>query len=61
MAGSVLGLIGSSSIARTLASFLEQVEDPEAQQEAIKALQRIVDNPREDEQVRQMVERVISS
>lgn len=58
LAGSALGLIGGSSVVRTLAAFLEQVEAPEARKEAIKGLQRIIDNPREDEQVRKMASEV---
>jgi hypothetical protein len=61
LAGSALGLLGGSSVVRTLAAFLEQVEAPEARQEAIKALQRIVDNPREDKQVREMARREVST
>ena len=54
LAVSALGLLGGSSVVRTLAAFLEQVEAPEVRQEAIKALQRIMDNPREDAQVRKI-------
>lgn len=61
LTGSALGLLGGSSVVRTLAAFLEQTEATEARQEAIKALQRIADIPREDERVRKMAERAISS
>jgi hypothetical protein len=60
LAGSALGLLGGSTVVRTLAAFLEQTETPEARQEALRALQRIADNPREDEQVREIAERAIS-
>lgn len=56
LASSALGLLGGATVVHTLAAFLEQAETPEAREEAIKALQRIVDNPREDEEVRKMAE-----
>jgi len=61
LVGSTLGLLGGATVVHTLAAFLKQAETPEAQQEAIKALQRIVDNPREDKQVRQMAERLATA
>jgi hypothetical protein len=61
LAGSALGLLGGATVVHTLSAFLKQAETPKARQEAINTLKRIVDNPKEDEQVRQMAERTISS
>ena len=59
LAGSALGILGGSNVVRTLAAFLDQAESPEARQAAIKALQRIADNPQEDEAVRQMAQELV--
>lgn len=45
----------------TFAAFLEREEASETWQDAIKALQRIVDNPREDEAVWEMAASAASS
>ena len=57
LAGSALGLLGGTTVVRTLAAFLAQAPAPAARDEAVKALQRIVDNPREEEAVREMARR----
>jgi len=44
------------TVVQILAAFLEQEETSEARQEAVKALQRTVDNLREDEDARKMAE-----
>lgn len=59
LAGSALGLLGGATVVHTLAAFLDQAESPEARQEATKELQRIVDNPREDEEVRKIAEELL--
>lgn len=61
LAGSALGLLGGMTVVRTLEASLEQVEEPVARQEAIKALQRIVDNPREDEAAREMARQTLAA
>ena len=54
-----LGLLGGATVVHTLAAFLAQTESPAARAEAIKALQRIVDNPREEEAVREMAREIL--
>jgi len=61
LAGSALGLLGGATVVHTLSAFLKQAETPKARQETLNTLQRIVDNPKEDEQVRQMVKDLLEN